>query len=70
VEQTASVAHEAPLKVAPLETEAKSTLLATTSDVPSRFTLITAPLIACLALMGVFALLLRGTDVRSSGDGS
>jgi hypothetical protein len=69
-EQTASVAHEAPLEVAPLETEAKSTLLASTSNVPSRFTLISAPLIACLALMGVFALLLRGTDVRSSGDGS
>jgi len=65
-EQTASV----PLEVAPLETEAKTAPLASTSNVPSRFTLISAPLVACLVLMGVFALLLRGADVRSSGDGS
>ena len=32
------------------------------------FTLIAAPLAACLLLMGLFALLLRGGDVRPSGD--
>jgi len=41
-----------------------------TVTVPSRFTLISAPLIACLMLMGLFALLLRGADVRSSVEGS
>ncbi len=55
---------------APAETEAEPAALASTVDVPSRFTLISAPLIACLMLMGLFALLLRGADVRSSGDGS
>ena len=36
--------------------------------VPSRFTLISVPLLACLLLMGLFALLLRSADVRSSVD--
>ena len=55
---------------APPETDAKPAALASASDVPSNFTLISAPLIACLLLMGIFAMLLRGADVRSSGDGS
>lgn len=56
--------------VAPAETDAVAAPLANTAEIPSRLTLIGAPLVACLALMGLFALLLRGADVRNSGDGS
>ena len=47
---------------------APATLLATTAPVPSRATLIAAPLMACVVLMGIFALLLRSADVRGSSD--
>jgi hypothetical protein len=50
-------------------TTAKEPLAATVS-VPSRVTLIAAPLAACLVLMGIFALLLRGADVRGPEDAS
>ena len=46
----------------------EATPLANTTAIPSRFTLIAVPLVACLLLMGLFALLLRGGDVRPSGD--
>jgi hypothetical protein len=54
----------------PAGSESKPASLASTIDVPSPLTLISVPLIACLLLMGLFALLLRSTDVRGSVDGS
>lgn len=44
--------------------------VASTAAAPSRTTLIVAPLVACVLLMGVFALLLRGADVRGPSDAS
>lgn len=50
------------------EQPAPATPLATTAPVPSRVTLIAAPLVACVVLMGIFALLMRSADVRDSSD--
>jgi hypothetical protein len=54
----------------PATAESESAPLASAVDVPSRLTLISIPLIACLLLMGLFALLLCSADVRSSAEGS
>ena len=40
------------------------------TEAPSRLMIIGVPLVAGLLLMGIFALLLRGGDLRSSGDGT
>lgn len=45
----------------------KPTPLAT-ATVPSRFTIIITPLVACLFLMGLYALLLRSGDVRTPSE--
>ena len=65
--QTASVAPEQPSDAEPAAVAAVD---ATSSVGPSRMVIIGGPLIAGLFMFGVFALLLRGADVRSSSDSS
>ncbi|MCG8449271.1 MAG: hypothetical protein MI725_06800 [Pirellulales bacterium] len=69
----ASLAEKAPpqAKTTPGEAtsqRAKALPLIENSESPSRLTLISVPIIAGLLLMGIFALLLRGADVRSGSE--
>jgi len=54
----------------PLDSQSTPAAVAPDAPTPSRMLIFGAPLIAGLILFGLFALLLRGTDVRSSSDGS
>jgi hypothetical protein len=68
----ASAEEQSPESVAAAEDSAPASEAPprSTMPVPSRVTLIAAALAACLVLMGIFALLLRGADVRGPDDAS
>jgi len=68
----ATAASEAPAKAEPAKQPQTTAADAPSpkTAAPNRLMIIGVPLIAGLALMGVFALLLRGSGVRSSNEGS